>query len=342
MVDLELLVPAALVEPSLAAELLAGRQMPHLARMLGRAEAPATTTWPPQGPLTAWQRRVFGEKANVAELWAMASGLAPLPTGGRWLAEPVHFSIARDHLRLDDPAAFELSIAEARELADAAQPALAEAGWVLEPVEPATLRHWFLRRADAADVAGAAVERAIGDNIAAWQPRMTRAAKDTAIDQALAWRRCVNEIQMLWFGHPVNEARESRGVPTINTLWLSGDGGARPSLPHYRAIDASLPLLAALPVEPDATRTLETFDELVPPARREDWGEWRERLADLDARIGNATTRMERGEVGAVEVVLCGRDAVRTVTLAPGDLKRFWRGWKKAPSVIDMLSDPSA
>ncbi|MFQ6707899.1 putative sulfate exporter family transporter, partial [Bordetella pertussis] len=36
------------------------------------------------------------------------------------------------------------------------------------------------------------------------------------------WRRLLNEIQMVWYEHPVNEARAARGAAPINALWLYG------------------------------------------------------------------------------------------------------------------------
>jgi hypothetical protein len=41
---------------------------------------------------------------------------------------------------------------------------------------------------------------------------------------ALAWHQLQNEIQMLLFSHPVNQAREAQGLPMINSLWCYGLG----------------------------------------------------------------------------------------------------------------------
>jgi glycosyltransferase involved in cell wall biosynthesis len=41
---------------------------------------------------------------------------------------------------------------------------------------------------------------------------------------AKRWRKLQNEIQMLWHIDPVNEEREQRGMPSINSLWISGIG----------------------------------------------------------------------------------------------------------------------
>ena len=354
MHDLDLLVPSALVDPALAADLLRDRSLPHLSRLRARGGRIEDIVLSGHAPLTPWQMWVFSARGgsdansaiNLAELWAMACGIAPASNGRRWVAEPAHFLIARDHLRLADPHGLGITIAEARALAEAIEPVLSESGWHLEPIEPATLTHWLLHRDDDLDLSGAAIERAIGDNVAAWQPRARGASNgdgNAADAAALAWRRCSNEIQMLWFGDPVNDAREERGLPAINTLWLSGNGAPPAPLPHYRAIDSSLPLLASLPVEPDATRALETFDGLIEAARAEDWSGWRVQLEALDVRIGALFDQQRERVIGALTIVFCGRDRIRSARIAPRDLGKFWRGWGAAASLADFFAeDPAA
>ncbi|GKT12329.1 MAG: hypothetical protein ISEC1_P1307 [Thiomicrorhabdus sp.] len=38
------------------------------------------------------------------------------------------------------------------------------------------------------------------------------------------WRKMINETQMLFFSHPVNESRRERGMPEINSIWVWGEG----------------------------------------------------------------------------------------------------------------------
>ena len=46
----------------------------------------------------------------------------------------------------------------------------------------------------------------------------------------MLFRTQLNELQMLLFEHPVNQAREARGELTVNSLWLWGGGGL-PAVP---------------------------------------------------------------------------------------------------------------
>ncbi len=343
MADLDFLVPSALVDPDIAPDVLRDQVMPTFARIVAHASRSVLFDPPLPASLTTWQAWLFGERAgqpvdaiNIAASWGAARGLAADAAHGRYLLEPAHFEVANDHLRLDDPGSLAIDPAEARALAAAAAPILAEAGWLLDPIASAT--HWFARRNDGSPLAGAAIDLAIGGNVAEWQPRNARSPSDG--DAALAWRRCVNEIQMLWFDHPVNAARDTRGRSTINTLWLSGNGGPPLPPPRYASVTSTLPLLAAIPIDRAAVRRLETFDGFVACARREDWGGWREQLAILDARLDGIVREQAAGTTGVATLVLCGRDRARVVTLAPRDLGKRWRGWfGKAPSPAVLLDE---
>lgn len=37
------------------------------------------------------------------------------------------------------------------------------------------------------------------------------------------WSRYLNEVQMLWFEHPVNQQREQQGEPALNSVWFWGE-----------------------------------------------------------------------------------------------------------------------
>jgi|GEM_PF-1417829 len=342
MSDLDFLVPSALVEPGLASELLRDQSLPTLERLVARSGIATTFDVPSRASPNAWQAVVFGLRAgadlaciNVAELWATACGAGPSTAGRRFVAEPAHFKVANDHLRLDDPAGLAVTLDEARALASSIEPVLTDAGWRLAPIDAATMTHWMLTRHDGTPLSAATIERAIGDNVADWQPR-------GADDAALAWRRCVNEIQMTWFAHPVNAAREAEGRPTINTLWLSGNGEPPGPLPRYRAVTSGLPLLAALPPTADAPRVLESFDGFIGPARREDWSGWRAELQSLESRLAAVVAMQKQGAVATLTLILCGQSCAKLVTVRPGDARKFWRDWSPGPSLALLFGEGRA
>jgi hypothetical protein len=43
------------------------------------------------------------------------------------------------------------------------------------------------------------------------------------------WRKLMNEAQMLFYGHPVNQARRDQGKAEINSIWIWGEGSLQPT-----------------------------------------------------------------------------------------------------------------
>ena len=79
--------------------------------------------------------------------------------------------------------------------------------------------YWFVQAGPFASLESYSIDQAHGRNIDWWMPRDTN-------EEGIAkrWRKLQNEIQMLWHIDPVNEEREQRGMPSINSLWISGIG----------------------------------------------------------------------------------------------------------------------
>ena len=78
----------------------------------------------------------------------------------------------------------------------------------------------------------------MGRNIDVYLPRNTsdggskdekakdeRMVGDNTVDNARLWRRIATEIEMTWFNHPVNEARQNEGKLPVNSLWLESRCG---------------------------------------------------------------------------------------------------------------------
>lgn len=207
-----------------------------LARLLARARAPRRrrddALTPRELPDETWLRERFGAErgASVAAhaAHAIAGGAAASPA---LLVRPVHLHVGLDHLVLAVPQADEIEAAEAAALAEAANALFADDGLLWSADAP---HAWTLRATNDAGrarlealggLACRSARLASGRNIDAWQPEG---------DAARAWRAIVNELQMLWFQHPVNLAREASGRPVLNSAWLEG----RPGIAGVRAFDA--------------------------------------------------------------------------------------------------------
>ena len=144
----------------------------------------------------------------------------------------------------------------------------------------------------------------------------------------------INEAQMVLHAHPVNEAREARGDPAVNSLWPWG-AGRLPASAHcsWHSVAAddpavlgaarlagarhrALPRSAAVWLErlPEEGRHLAALDALRTPldALERDW------FAPLLAAL-------RAGRVGMLTLhVPDAAEAVSFETIR-GDLRRFWR-----------------
>jgi hypothetical protein len=147
----------------------------------------------------------------VAPLSYLAdSGQAP----GRYLlrADPVHLRADQSRLRLFEAHSFFITRDEADALVASINAFSAVQDWQLSAPHP---QRWYLSLPNAPDLHTTPPMQAAGQDIDALLPRGREAGH---------WAAVLNELQMLLHEHPVNRAREQRGEPVINSLWLWGGG----------------------------------------------------------------------------------------------------------------------
>jgi hypothetical protein len=158
--------------------------------------------------------------------------------------QPVHLHATRDHLILMGQNQIDLTTEESAQLLKAALP------FIEEDFQSTILfedkHYWFIPAGPFASLASYSVDQAHGRNIDWWMPRDTQEA-----GIAKHWRKLQNEIQMLWHIGPINEERGQRGMPSINSLWISGIGKLSDvevpaSLKQSQRLIGSNPLLAGL------------------------------------------------------------------------------------------------
>jgi len=158
--------------------------------------------------------------------------------------QPVHLHATRDHLILMGQNQIDLTAEESAQLLKAALP------FIEEDFQSAILfedkHYWFIAAGPFASLVSYSVDQAHGRNIDWWMPRDTQ-------EEGIAkhWRKLQNEIQMLWHIGPVNEERAQRGIPSINSLWISGIGKLSDvqvpaSLQQSQRLIGSHPMLAGL------------------------------------------------------------------------------------------------
>lgn len=282
--------------------------------------------------------RLFGLAADAIPYAALrrlgeADG-ATMARDGHWLcADPVHLQFAREHLLLTELDDSEIDRAHA----DALLAALNDTFTDLGRFEAPTPQRWYLQLAAPTRAGLFPLTDVVGRPIAHFLPEG---------DDARLWQRTLNEVQIVLHNHATNQARESAGQRTINSLWFWGSGNlpasATAPCPVVLARDplaVGLARLAGLAPQPPgkadelAGDSLVVLDALRRPALQLDLDGWREALATL-----------ERDWFAPLAAQLGGKLQTLRIT-APGDRAGFelevragqrWKFWRK-PQALDAL-----
>ncbi len=269
----------------------------------------------------------------IAPLAAAADGLAL--EGRYWLcADPVHLSLQGNALMLSELHPADLTQSEADALIDAVNVHFSPADLRLVAAHPA---YWYLVLPADPGISTTPLADALEHDSQAWLPRGPG---------ALRWAALLNELQMLLHSHPVNQARETRGQPAINSLWPWGGGLPPEGRPyagtlwanHRRARAIAKRCLAdTRELPPDAARWLEfanadgrfhliVLDQVEAHLRRHDLAAARSAAAHLDRAWGAALLReLRQGRLTSLALTLPGDPGVLHVQVRRRDLFRWWR-----------------
>ena len=327
----ELLVPALFPTREPARRALGALRLPALELLLARGRAVGEAPLAPE----RWLAEAFGgEDAPLA-----AGALTVLAEGGEpgedpWLrADPVHLRLGRDAPALIPSAAFEVSREEAEALCEALNVHFAGAP-VFYPLAPG---RWCARLAEEVCAPAESPLELAGEDAS---------RRLSAAPAARGWHALLTEIQMVLHPHPVNVARERRGAPVLNSLWLWGAGRApRDAAGPWRSVCADEPLalglarlagmarrglpataeewLARAPADGrhllvlDALRAAHALDE--PEA-------YAARLRALEARwFAPLLEALRAGRIGMLTLHVPDAADARSFETIRADLRRIWR-----------------
>ena len=314
-----------LTQPGLPATAALCRQAVVLEQEAPREDAQAAWLTPAERWLLHALRLdgTEAEQAPWARLAALADGVSDAFPADQALCllTPAHLRLGRDSLSLTDPSALDLTADEAQPLFAAVEPLFASAGWTLRQVTP---MRWYAAHSSLTEVVTAGVARSLGRSVAAWMP---------GGPAARPWRQLLTEVQMTWQHHAVNEAREQRGLPDINTLWIHGCG---PLAADWRspvrlaeqandddavsdpALSAALRGLALRPRN-GPLDTLRIFDAHALLADDPAAG-----LRQLDASLSAAIAQAVQ-QTGGVRLTLAGELRWRTLQIRRPQDWKFWQ-----------------
>ncbi|MDD3530462.1 MAG: hypothetical protein PHS77_11350 [Gallionellaceae bacterium] len=184
---------------------------PHLARLLARGRAETAVAIP---GLSAALARLFGvDCRDLAALALAGEGIAP-GTAAWFRADPVHLLAGMHSLTLFDSRQTAPRADEAAALVAALNRHFAGEIEFLAP-HPA---RWYARFQNPPEVEVPPLDEVAGGSV----PLDLVAGPD-----ARALQRAAMEAQMLLHAHPVSQAREAAGAPTLNALWFWGGGSWR-------------------------------------------------------------------------------------------------------------------
>lgn len=328
MRNVHLIVCDLFLPKDFAADVCAGLRLPALEKMLARGVRVEPTQAGESASLEKLLCEAFGmpcqPDAPIAPISAAFDGLGE----GCWLrADPVHLRLQRDQLILLPDV--ETDANEAGQLCAALNEHFAGQGRAF--FAPHAQR-WYLRVDTLPGMETVPLSLASGRNVRGLLPTGREAAR---------WHQLLNEIQMLLFAHPVNEAREARGELPLNSLWLWGAGGSAVAQRNYDCVssdEALAEMFAAAADIPFAgwqkhwrpaencDRQLLVWTGLRSALQRGDPEAWRAGLLEFETGCAQPLLQALRaGKIAQLQLDIAGGNRARRLRLTRADAWAFWR-----------------
>ena len=294
---MHLLIPFAACSADACQQALQTLPLPNLAALLQRlspTQLDAGDDFALSLPHERALARALGLPADNGLIpWAARDVLknGGQPGAAAWaFITPCHWRLATDHFLMDDPDLLQIEEQESKELMGAMAGFFAEDGIHLHYASP---RCWWAEGEVFRGLPSASLDRVRGRSLDIWMPEG---------EQGRPLRRLQSEMQMLLYTHPVNDAREARGMAPVNAFWVSGTGawpeGARSGM--FPA-DLHMP------------------QHLSPAALRADWPAWAQAWQQLDA-TACADLLAHLQQHGQGTLTLCGERSAQRFEAKPRGL----------------------
>jgi hypothetical protein len=318
------------------------------------SETDAATALPPLPNLQLIASRANRAKVAGAypyEQLALQCGLPALPLAaaagskldlpiheGYWLrSDPFAMQVSHNAVYCLGNASLNLSREEATEMIQSLNIFLAGDAIRFYLGEKPT--DWYMQVPEAKALATTPFEQILGKSILEHLPQ----GEDAPLLEAL-----LAEIQMSLFAHPVNVKRRAQGLPTIDSLWVYGNGQLPATLdwPWQQTYaddaailglakaagkaEAKLPLSAAEIINAKQT-VLVVYEPLRAALAQGNASLWQQALQDLESNwLKPAVQALRQNQLQQLELVF----ADKHYQLTRGQLWRFWRRSLSLESIV--------
>ncbi|OIO11657.1 MAG: hypothetical protein AUJ80_01950 [Gallionellaceae bacterium CG1_02_60_325] len=320
MDHLHLVIPDLLPPRAAPQNICHGLKLPYLTALLARGRQM-------DAPVLSLEEIVcgrFGVDA-VAPARAVADGLA---VGDEyWLcADPVWLQLQQSQVILQPDV--QCNAEESASLCADLNRHFAPDGLTFVAADP---QRWYIRSSAAGRMSMTPLRAVAGRDVKPHQPQG---------EDALRWQRLSNEIQMLLHSHPVNQAREERGLHPINSLWLWGGGNPAPLRAEVDVAGGD-DGLSALFARAAAVSFADSLDGMLsgngrkglwvagtPSAawQRADLYAWRDAVAGLEREVVQPLWQaIRQGRLRGLTLDVPSQDAAKRFELSRADSWKLWR-----------------
>ncbi len=329
MKNIHLIIPDLFLPKEIAGKVCKDLQIPALERLLARGNEidsvhSRISNYSLESALCAAFDMAAPAEVQIGGVSAAFDQLGE----GYWLrCDPVQLSMQNDLLLLQE---VEPSHEEAAGICKSMNDYFLGDGMEFFAPHP---KRWYVRSTLSRRIHTTPLPAVLGSNVHGIMPEG---------EDATRWHSLLNEIQMLLYSHPVNEAREARGELPVNSVWLWGGGDYVNTLPkHYDHVisDDVLPEMlaatsgarfAAWPALwsdfPSDDHQLLVWTQLRSALQVEDLNAWRNALQDFEENIAKPLfDELRTGKIKSLRIEITdGGNALHKTLSRPASLA-FWR-----------------
>jgi hypothetical protein len=326
MKKVHLVIPDLFLPQQLAEYASKDLHLPALEKLLARSSIESLNT----DSLESWLCQQFGlAEQAIAPLTLKAEGY-DVKDAYYLRADPVTISMQRDEMVLH--AAVALNDEESQHLCKQLNMHFAADGMQFLAPHP---QRWYLQLDKAPAISTYPLPEVVGTDMHKHLPYGA---------QALHWHGVLNEIQMLFFEHAVNLAREQRGEPLVSGVWLWG-GGILPAkilqpfscvagdseLAHAFAQAAGIRVVKDFELGTMAWRDqgadlLLVSESLRAALQAADIGRWRNAVQHIDKNvIAPLLTALQAGKIEQITLDVLSADASRRFSVTRAAIWKIWR-----------------